>query len=750
MMLLSTALFAQTAKKSVDRKGLTPEQKRFEQLNEQFQRLAKTVMVGSREAVFSQEDIIDSRLVRVLSETEDSSQERKKYVKQIQKYRTKSEKSKKYAQKLENRVVYCLQQGLDHRALAILQIGFDETAIEKRSNNLYGIAYAQLYRWNQSMRTFERNARLREFKLDTNGVVNQMIKCESKLDLMRQLVNVASPDKNKVDKVEKEINSLFKNIRELNRRAPNEYWTEASAHLLYAYGLQKRGSFKKAIDHFNYCLATFHYDSPNVIRDARIRIEQCKNAFSDGRMEMSYYPPFGLDKKVNTIYDEYSPILDPSDTTHILFASRRPGFGELDNLSGRPNEAIYSANVKGRITTSDAHLLRGRINSTGTHTAPSSFSSDGKTLYFYRDGFFSRDLRDNIRYNAGPKAQRAKFRWNDNGDLYEATINEDSVQIERKLPADINVKGNDCHIYMMRDGKHAFVASARAGGYGARDLYYAVVNGEGRWQLKNMGGNINTDYDEYSPYYDEQDSILYYCHNGRYSIGGYDILRCRKLANGEWSKPERMPRPVNSYDDDIDFLVNQNGTFGLLASNRESTIGGFDIYKVSLVPITVEDNRIDSIIMASLGAGYRTSLFNLPDSLDYRNIDLTKLKQLNIENVYFDFDQNTLRPKSIADLNNFIALLKSDRKIIAALSGHTDWLGTDDYNMWLSLARVKTVWRYMDLNNVSPYRMQMFWYGESRPFDTNVNEVGRQLNRRVELLFFEIPDDYFKKKSTTN
>jgi outer membrane protein OmpA-like peptidoglycan-associated protein len=217
------------------------------------------------------------------------------------------------------------------------------------------------------------------------------------------------------------------------------------------------------------------------------------------------------------------------------------------------------------------------------------------------------------------------------------------------------------------------------------------------------------------------------------------------MLGGEWGRPERLPRPINSYDDDVDYVVAANGSFGYLASNREGTFGNFDIYKVSLIPIRVEDDRIDSIIMANLGASFRTSVFNNPDSFDYRNIDLTKLKQLNFDNVYFDFDQNTLRPKSIADLNAFIKFLKDNKRIIVALSGHTDWLGTDDYNMWLSLARVKTVWRYMDLNGVTPYRMQMFWYGEARPFDTNLNDVGRQLNRRVELLFFEIPPDYFAK-----
>ena len=65
--------------------------------------------------------------------------------------------------------------------------------------------------------------------------------------------------------------------------------------------------------------------------------------------------------------------------------------------------------------------------------------------------------------------------------------------------------------------------------------------------------------------------------------------------------------------------------------------------------------------------------------------------------------------------------------------GHTDSIGTDEYNQRLSENRAKAVVDYISNHGVSPSRVRSYGYGEKYPIDNNSTEVGRFRNRRVEF-----------------
>jgi len=67
------------------------------------------------------------------------------------------------------------------------------------------------------------------------------------------------------------------------------------------------------------------------------------------------------------------------------------------------------------------------------------------------------------------------------------------------------------------------------------------------------------------------------------------------------------------------------------------------------------------------------------------------------------------------------------------IAGHTDSLGTEEYNFKLALARTKTVMNFLIANGIPVYRLSNVSYGEQRPVATNETDEGRQLNRRVEF-----------------
>jgi len=68
------------------------------------------------------------------------------------------------------------------------------------------------------------------------------------------------------------------------------------------------------------------------------------------------------------------------------------------------------------------------------------------------------------------------------------------------------------------------------------------------------------------------------------------------------------------------------------------------------------------------------------------------------------------------------------------LLGHTDSIGTEEYNMGLSQRRADAVRNAMIKLGVAPERLVARGYGESKPIATNSTEEGRAENRRVELL----------------
>jgi len=102
--------------------------------------------------------------------------------------------------------------------------------------------------------------------------------------------------------------------------------------------------------------------------------------------------------------------------------------------------------------------------------------------------------------------------------------------------------------------------------------------------------------------------------------------------------------------------------------------------------------------------------------------------------VYFDFDSSELRPESITELERVVQFMNDIPTSTAKIVGHTDSIGTVEYNQALSDRRAKAVYDYLASRGVSPSRMQAIGMGESDPVADNATAEGRQLNRRVMLI----------------
>lgn len=117
-------------------------------------------------------------------------------------------------------------------------------------------------------------------------------------------------------------------------------------------------------------------------------------------------------------------------------------------------------------------------------------------------------------------------------------------------------------------------------------------------------------------------------------------------------------------------------------------------------------------------------------------IEEEKVIRLRMQsNVLFDFNSSKLSKSSEKILLNIIDLLKSypENKII--IEGHTDSVGSDEYNNKLSLARANAVKEFLVSNGIPPERItEVKGFGKKNPVASNKTESGRAMNRRVEIL----------------
>jgi outer membrane protein OmpA-like peptidoglycan-associated protein/LysM repeat protein len=103
------------------------------------------------------------------------------------------------------------------------------------------------------------------------------------------------------------------------------------------------------------------------------------------------------------------------------------------------------------------------------------------------------------------------------------------------------------------------------------------------------------------------------------------------------------------------------------------------------------------------------------------------------ENIYFDFDSYELKKESKKVLDDLAKYTKGDPNIQIELFANTDSYGSSQYNKILSANRGKAAMDYLVSNGMSQSSMVVNAIGENKSIATNESELGRQLNRRVEL-----------------
>ena len=111
--------------------------------------------------------------------------------------------------------------------------------------------------------------------------------------------------------------------------------------------------------------------------------------------------------------------------------------------------------------------------------------------------------------------------------------------------------------------------------------------------------------------------------------------------------------------------------------------------------------------------------------------------------ILYDFDSYRLRAASMENLSELAETLKKYEDTEILIEGHTDSIGTEEYNYDLSVDRAQSVENYLTSLGVAEKRFIVKGYGETQPIADNDTEAGRQENRRVEVAIYA--NDKLKK-----
>lgn len=104
-------------------------------------------------------------------------------------------------------------------------------------------------------------------------------------------------------------------------------------------------------------------------------------------------------------------------------------------------------------------------------------------------------------------------------------------------------------------------------------------------------------------------------------------------------------------------------------------------------------------------------------------------------NTFFDFDKDVLKPEGKATLDAAIEELKKAQTKGISIVGHTDSVGTEQYNQGLSERRAQSVANYLVSQGVDVNYLTVEGRGELQPAVPNDTSANRAKNRRVEVEF---------------
>ncbi|WP_266365859.1 OmpA family protein [Tellurirhabdus rosea] len=467
--------------------------------------------------------------------------------------------------------------------------------------------------------------------------------------------------------------------------------------------------------------------------------------------------PRPLPAAVQAFPSQYFPVLTADEQT-LVFTVLKPE-GDEDLMVATQQAETWSA----------PSPLSERINTPRNEGTP-SLSADGRTLVF---------TACNERNGLG------------SCDLYISRKTGTEWSAPQNLGPSVNTRFWDSQPALSADGRRLFFVSDRPGGVGRRDIWCSQLGNDGQWQTPFNLKNINTAFDEASPFIHANGQTLFFASDGHIGMGGYDLFIADSTATG-WSNPQNLGYPINTADDQAALFVAANGTrayysheesgdvqrsklyvFDLPASIREkirpvsylkgviADAGTKKPLGATIELIDLETNKVISRVQSDAETGQYTAVLpsggeyalyvNVPGylfkslSFDFKqkregeglnlSVPLEPIRSAGREtlnNIFFESGRFGLAEKSRVELDRLAQFMEQNPTVKVEISGHTDDRGDAAANLELSRKRAQSVVSFLVKAGIGPERIRSAGYGETKPLVPNSSEENRQQNRRIE------------------
>lgn len=168
----------------------------------------------------------------------------------------------------------------------------------------------------------------------------------------------------------------------------------------------------------------------------------------------------------------------------------------------------------------------------------------------------------------------------------------------------------------------------------------------------------------------------------------------------------------------------------------------YSIDDVELIPIDgidlCQDYEKIRNKLYSLNDRHPLKRYNLFDDDEPEKTDETQanpiVDTIRLSSILFEFDSFNINSSGKQVLDSLFHSVNKENIDFIKIHGYTDSIGSKDYNMGLSFNRANSIKEYLFTQDLSKYIIEVKGFGDKYPIGSNLSEMGRQKNRRVEVI----------------
>lgn len=488
-----------------------------------------------------------------------------------------------------------------------------------------------------------------------------------------------------------------------------------------------------------------------------------------------------FDNGTNSVYDDHSPIIGDNGSTIYYTSKMKLREDAPQDKNGDYFETVFVTQKNEMGVWSLPQSVRKRNND--THEACIQlFDNDTKMLAYrgedkgkifmltkdHRGNWFVSDQLIEINDfgtdghatvsddgNMIIFSKKAKGWSRQDSDLYYSSRNNWGYWGKpQPFSVQLNTLYDETAPFLSHDGKTLYFSSNNDKSMGGFDIFKSTYSSDGHWSTpENMGYPINTAHHDLYYQENKDKTIATFASHREEGEGQLDIYMAYNVqmvnvtgtvSSNDDIGSEQLSVYFNSAGEiqhpfSAQVQVSENGTFEkLLVSDnayRVFVTQGDKIIKEEVIEIEktlVKGESLKYVILLTNPETEHTS----EEALNCEEIEAYLEEGYRVSIVLFDYDKTELNKNSKEILQIVLKELNKNKKLKVELIGHTDEIGSEEYNLKLSGSRAEVAAKYLQEQGLSKNRIKTKAMGEKNPVSNNNSELERAKNRRLEIKLY--------------